>query len=65
MPRSSQIPDVPHPVPISTTARALMAEARKRSTAPVTGPTGVAPPTSAALLRAASNGSSSGRNPST
>ncbi len=29
------MPDVPQPVPISTTARALMAAARKRRTVPV------------------------------
>src|SRR2546421_536634 len=37
MPRSSQIPDVPHPVPISTTARAPIAAAMNRSAAPVPG----------------------------
>ena len=55
------MPDVPQPVPISTTDRALMAAAMKRSAAPTAGPTGVAPPTSAAAWRAASSGSSSWR----
>jgi hypothetical protein len=58
------MPDVPQPVPISTTDLAPMAAARKRSAAPVTGRTGIAPPISAAFLRAASRASSSGRNSS-
>jgi hypothetical protein len=65
MPRSSHTPDVPQPVPISTTDLAPMAAAMKRSAAPVAEPTGAAPPTSAALRRAASRTSSSGRNSST
>jgi hypothetical protein len=65
MPRSSQIPDVPHPVPISTTARAPMAAAMNRSAAPVAGVTGSAPPVSTALTLVARSTSSSGRNSST
>ena len=57
------MPEVPQPVPISTTALALMAAAMKRSAAPAAGLDGGAPPTSAALRRAVSSGSSSGRNP--
>jgi hypothetical protein len=59
MPRSSQIPELPQPVPISTTARAPIAVARKRSAAPVSGATGAVPPRSAAFARAVSSGSSS------
>ena len=59
MPRSSQMPEVPQPVPISTTERALMAAARKRSTVPVSGVTGTEPPTRSAFARACSSGSSS------
>jgi hypothetical protein len=65
MPRSSQTPDVPQPVPISTTALAPRAAAMNRKVAPTTGLTGEAPPTCAALRRAMSKGSSSGRNSST
>jgi hypothetical protein len=61
MPRSSQMPDEPQPVPISTTVRAPIAAARKRSTAPATGLIGSLPPSSSALARAARSGSSSGR----
>jgi hypothetical protein len=42
------MPDVPQPVPISTTDLAPMAAAMKRSAAPVVGPTGTVPPTWAA-----------------
>ena len=55
------MPDDPQPVPISTTVRAPIAAARKRSTAPVTGRTGLLPPRSSALARASRSGSSSGR----
>ena len=55
------MPEVPQPVPISTTDRALTAAAMKRSAAPPAGPIGVAPPTSAASRRAFSSGSSSAR----
>ena len=61
MPRSSQTPEVPQPVPISTTDLADSAAATNRSAAPVAGLTGGAPPTSAALRRAMSSGSSSDR----
>jgi hypothetical protein len=56
---------VPHPVPISTTARAPMAAAMNRSAAPVAGVTGSAPPVSTALTLVARSTSSSGRNSST
>ena len=59
MPRSSQMPELPHPVPISTTDRAPIAVARKSSTAPASGSTGVVPPISSALARAISSASSS------
>ena len=59
------MPEVPQPVPISTTDRALSAAAMNRSAAPEAGLTGDAPPTSAALRRAMSSGSSSARYPST
>ena len=60
------MPEVPQPVPISTTARAPMAAAMKRRAAPVAGLTGAR----AAHLRGAARGpraagSSSGRNSST
>jgi hypothetical protein len=55
------MPDEPQPVPISTTVRAPIAAARKRSTAPATGLIGSLPPSSSALARAARSGSSSGR----
>jgi hypothetical protein len=61
MPRSSQMPDEPQPVPISTAVRAPIAAARKRRTAPLAGVTGLLPPRSSALARASSSGSSSGR----
>src|SRR6266702_5859295 len=61
MPRSSQIPELPQPVPISTVVFAPTAQARKRKVAPTAGRTGSVPPRSAALARAASSGSSSGR----
>src|SRR5882724_7881668 len=61
MPRSSQMPELPQPVPISTAVLAPAAQARKRSAAPTAGDTGSVPPRSAALARAASSGSSSGR----
>ena len=53
------MPEVPQPVPISTTDLAAMAAARKRSAAPVTGATGTVPPACSAFLRAVSSGSSS------
>jgi hypothetical protein len=56
------MPEVPQPVPISTTDRAPVAAAMKRSAPPVTVATGAAPPTSAALRRVAIRASSSGRN---
>jgi hypothetical protein len=43
MPRSSQMPETPQPEPISTTVRALIVAARKRSAAPPAAPIGVAP----------------------
>src|ERR1700751_6301215 len=55
------MPEVPHPVPISTAALAPPAQARTPSVAPTAGRTGSVPPRSAALARAASSGSSSGR----
>src|SRR6476661_21464 len=61
MPRSSQMPELPQPVPISTVVFAPTAQARKRKVAPTAGRTGSVPPRSAALARAASRGSSSGR----
>src|SRR6476660_6778193 len=61
MPRSSQMPELPQPVPISTVVFAPTAQARKRKVAPTAGSTGSVPPRSAALARAASSGSSSGR----
>jgi hypothetical protein len=54
------MPDVPQPVPISTTDRAPMAAARNRNVLPVSGLTGAAPPISAAFRRAATSASSSG-----
>jgi len=59
MPRSSQSPLTPVPVPISTTERAPPAAASKRSVAPAAGATG-ARPTSAASPRAARSTRSSG-----
>jgi hypothetical protein len=59
------MPEVPQPVPISTTDRAPVAAAMKRSAPPVTAATGAAPPTSAAFRRVAISASSSGRNCST
>jgi hypothetical protein len=53
------MPELPQPVPISTTARAAIADARKRSAAPAAGRTGTVPPRSSALARAVSSGSSS------
>jgi len=53
------MPEVPNPVPISTTALAPIALARKRSVAPVIGATGTAPPICSAFARAVSSGSSS------
>jgi hypothetical protein len=64
MPRSSQMPEEPQPVPISTTVRASTAAARNRRAAPLAGRTGSLPPRSSALARASSSGSSSGRYPS-
>ena len=64
IPLSSQIPDVPQPVPISTAAFALMAAARKRSTVPVNGATGTQPPICSAFARAVKSGSSSMTNSS-
>src|SRR5436190_14705387 len=61
MPRSSQMPELPQPVPISTTVLAPTVQARKRRVAPTAGRTGSVPPRSAALARATSSGSSSGR----
>src|SRR6476659_7969655 len=61
MPRSSQMPELPQPVPISTVVFAPTAQARKRKVAPTAGSTGSVPPRSVALARAASSGSSSGR----
>ena len=58
------MPEVPQPVPISTTALAPIAAARKRSAAPVSAFTGAAPPTSAAFRRARTSVSSSGRKSS-
>ena len=58
------MPEVPQPVPISTTDRAPMAAAMKRSAPPVSGLTGAAPPTSAAFRRALISASSSGRKSS-
>jgi hypothetical protein len=55
------MPEVPQPVPISTTALAPDAAAMNRSALPVTGPTGAAPPTAAAFRRVATSASSSGR----
>jgi hypothetical protein len=63
MPRSSQTPDTPVPVPISTTARASVTAARKRSVAPPPEPIG-ATPTSWARLRALTRTSSSLTNSS-
>src|SRR6204780_4438087 len=60
IPRSSQMPELPQPVPISTAVLAPTAQARKRSAAPTSGSTGSVPPRSAAFARAASSGSSSG-----
>jgi hypothetical protein len=59
MPRNSQMPELPQPVPISTTARAAIALAKNLSAAPVAGVTGSVPPRSVALARAVSSGSSS------
>jgi hypothetical protein len=56
------MPEVPQPVPISTTDLAPVAAAMKRSVPPVTGLTGAAPPTSAAFRRVVTRASSSGRN---
>ncbi len=53
------MPELPHPVPISTTERAPIAVARKSSAAPVAGSTGTVPPRSSALARAINSGSSS------
>jgi hypothetical protein len=61
MPRSSQMPEEPHPVPISTTVRAPIAAARNCSAAPPAGLIGSLPPRFSALARAASSASSSGR----
>ena len=55
------MPELPQPVPISTAVLAPAAQARKRRAAPMAGDTGSVPPRSAALARAASSGSSSGR----
>src|SRR3954447_11038064 len=43
MPRSSQSPETPVPVPISTTARASIMDARNRNTAPPPLPIGATP----------------------
>ena len=59
MPRSSQMPELPQPVPISTTALAAIAVAKNRNAAPVAGVTGLVPPISSAAMRAVSSGSSS------
>ena len=59
IPRSSQMPELPQPVPISTAVLAPTQQARKRSVAPTPGSTGSVPPRSAAFARAASSGSSS------
>ena len=48
IPRSSQMPELPQPVPISTAVLAPTAQARKRSVAPTAGCTGSVPPSSAA-----------------
>ena len=53
------MPELPQPVPISTTERAAMAAAKNRRAAPVAGATGSVPPRSTALARAVSSGSSS------
>ena len=53
------MPELPQPVPISTTALAAIAVAKNRSAAPVAGVTGTVPPISSAALRAVSSGSSS------
>jgi hypothetical protein len=58
------MPDVPQPVPISTTARAPIAAARNLRVTPASGLTGAAPPTSAAFRLAATMASSSGRKSS-
>src|ERR1700746_551395 len=61
MPRSSQMPELPQPVPISTAVLAPTAQDRKRRVAPTAGRAGSVPPRAAARARAASSGSSSGR----
>jgi hypothetical protein len=58
IPRISQTPEAPVPVPISTIALASSNEARKRSIAPPPGPIGLTP-TSAACARAEARTSSS------
>jgi hypothetical protein len=63
MPRSSQRPETPVPVPISTTARASRIEARNPRTAPPPEPIGVTP-TSSARDRALARISSSATNSS-
>ena len=64
IPASSHRPEVPAPVPISTTWRACTAAATKRSAAPAPVPTGLASPNSIPRRRAASTTSGSGTNSS-
>ncbi len=64
IPASSHRPEVPAPVPISTTWRACTAAATKRRAAPAPVPTGLASPNSTPRRRAASTTSGSGTNSS-